>query len=189
MAPSRPLRSRGVVVRVSTLRFGRVVLIIAELFFTLAPCASQTVSTEITSPRSTLDEAVDRAIARERALIDMLKTRTPLIETYLQDLRFDPQAGPVPIGDHYFLGRMDLRETVDRRDYLPKRGGFQSVLLGGFSKLYKIEYNPLGFSWMIFADRNDFNRQTYQFKFAHREFLGDVRCLVFDVTPKKGTGN
>jgi len=42
---------------------------------------------------------------------------------------------------------------------------------------------------MIFADFNDFNRETYQFKFAHREFLGDVRCLVFDVIPRKGTGN
>jgi hypothetical protein len=135
-----------------------------------------------------MDQVVDRAIARERALIDMLKTRTPLIETYLQDLRFDPQAGPVPTQDHYFLGRMDLSETVDRRDYLPKEGGFQRMLLGGFGKLYKIEYKPLGFAWMIFPDRNDFNRQTYRFKFAHREFLGDVRCIVFDVSPRKSTG-
>jgi hypothetical protein len=130
---------------------------------------------------------VDRAIERERALIDMLKTRTPLIETYLQDLRFDPRAGPVPTQDHYFFGRMDLRDTVDRRDYLPKRGGFRSSLLGGFNKLYKIEYNPLGFSWMIFADRQNFDRETYKFKFARREFLGDVRCIVFDVTPKTDT--
>ena len=173
--------------RVSTLRFGPVALTIAGVFLTGVPCASQTSSTTFTGPYPTMDQVVDRAIARERALIDMLKTRTPLIETYLQDLRFDPQAGPVPVRDHYFLGRMDLSETVDRRDYLPKPGGFQKLLLGGFSKLYKIEYNPLGFSWMIFADRNDFNRQTYQFRFAQREFLGDVRCIVFDVSPKKGT--
>lgn len=136
-----------------------------------------------------MNEVVDRTIAREHALIAMLKSRTPLIETYLQDLKFDPRGGPVPIRDHYFFGRMDLREAVDRSDFLPKRGGFKRSLLGGFGKAYKIEYNPMGFSWMIFADRNDFNRQTYQFKFARREFLGDVRCLVFDVTPKKGTGN
>ena len=175
--------------RVSFFRLGPAATTIAAMFLALIPCASQTVRTQLTSSRPTIDEALDRAIVRERALIDMLKTRTPLIETYLQDLRFDPRVGPVPVRDHYFLGRMDLRETVDRRDYLPKRGGFQSILLGGFSKLYKIEYNPLGFSWMIFADRNSFNRQTYKFKFAHREFLGDVRCIVFDVTPKKGTGN
>jgi Peptidase family M48 len=175
-------------VRVSTLRFVPPALTIAVVFLTTAPCQPQTASAALTNPRPTMDQVVDHAIARERALIEMLKTRTPLIETYLQDLKFDPERGPVPVQDHYFFGRMDLRETVDRRDYLPKRGGFERMLLGGFNRLYKIEYNPLGFSWMIFPDRDDFNRKTYRFKFAHREFLGDVRCIVFDVTPKKGTG-
>ena len=140
-------------------------------------------------PSTIMDQIVDRAIERERALINMLKTRTPLVETYLQDLKFDPQAGPIPARDYYFLGRMDLSETIDRRDYLQKRGGFRGRLLGGFNALYKIQYDPVGFSWMVFADRTDFNRHTYKFKYVRREFLGMVRCLVFDVTPKNGTGN
>jgi hypothetical protein len=41
---------------------------------------------------------------------------------------------------------------------------------------------------MIFADRTDFDRQHYDFHYARREFLGDVRCLVFDLTPKKDAG-
>ena len=41
---------------------------------------------------------------------------------------------------------------------------------------------------MIFADRDDFDRAHYDFKYVHREFLGDVRCIVFDVTPKKDAG-
>jgi hypothetical protein len=41
---------------------------------------------------------------------------------------------------------------------------------------------------MIFADRSDFDKQHYDFHYARREFLGDVRCLVFDVTPKKDAG-
>jgi hypothetical protein len=41
---------------------------------------------------------------------------------------------------------------------------------------------------MIFADRDDFDRGHYSFKYVHREFQGDVRCLVFDVTPKKDSG-
>jgi hypothetical protein len=137
----------------------------------------------------TMDQVVDRAIEREHALIEMLKTRTPLIETYLQDLKFDPKTGPTPVRDHYFLGRMDFGESVDRRDYLAKPSSFESRLLGGFNKLYKLEYQPIGFSWMMFADRNDFNRRTYDFEYARREFVGDVRCFVFLVTPKKGTGN
>ena len=61
-------------------------------------------------------------------------------------------------------------------------------LLGGLTKRFKFQYQPLGFSWMIFADRNDFDRQHYNFHYARREFLGDVRCLVFDLTPKKDAG-
>src|SRR5882724_2237165 len=39
---------------------------------------------------STMDQVVDRAIEREHALMEMLKTRTPFVETYLQNLKFDP---------------------------------------------------------------------------------------------------
>jgi hypothetical protein len=137
---------------------------------------------------TTLDRVVDLAIEREHALMEMLKTRTPLVETYIQDLKFDPQVGPSPVQDHYFLGRMDLGEHVDRRDYLSKGTSFETHLLGGFTRLYKLEYKPLGFSWMIYADRDDFNRQTYNFKYLRREFLGDIRCIVFEVSPKQGTG-
>jgi hypothetical protein len=111
-----------------------------------------------------------------------------LVETYLQNLKVDPQAGPAPAQDHYFLGRMDLGVRVGRLDYLSNDTSFESRLLGGFSRLYKLEYKPLGFSWMIYADRDDFNRQTYDFKYVRREFLGDVRCIVFAVSAKPGTG-
>jgi hypothetical protein len=30
--------------------------------------------------------------------------------------------------------------------------------LGGVTKMFKFEYKPMGFSWMIFADREDFDR-------------------------------
>jgi hypothetical protein len=140
------------------------------------------------APPTTMDQVVDRAIAREHALMDMLKMRTPLVETYLQNLKPDPKLGPVPSEDHYFLGRLDLSQTVDRRDYLSKDESFEKNLLGGVSKLFKFEYKPMGFSWMIFADRDDFDRGHYGFKYVRREFLGDVRCLVFDVTPKKDAG-
>src|SRR5262252_57437 len=176
------------VMPVSAPRIGSAVLT-ALFFLAWLPGAAQSASPALSTARPTMDQIMDRAIERERALMDMLKTRTPLIETYLQDLKFDPREGPIPVEDHYFFGRMDLKDSVDRRDYLPRQFGFRKSLLGGFNKLYKIEYQPLGFSWMIFADRTNFDRETYKFKFAHREFLGDVRCLVFEVTPKKGTGN
>jgi hypothetical protein len=136
---------------------------------------------------TTLDQVVDRIIARENGLMDMLKTRTPIVETYLQNLELDPQMGPVPKDDRYFLGRMDLSETIDRTSYLNDES-MEKHLLGGLTKLFKIQYQPLGFSWMIFADRTDFDKQHYDFRYVRREFLGEVRTLVFDVTPKKGSG-
>jgi Peptidase family M48 len=157
------------------------------------PLATPDVTSKKSTPlpsnqSSPMREIVDRAIEREHGLIELLKNRTPLIETYLQELEFDPHLGPVPVRDRYFLGRVDLRESVDRLNYLPKEGSIEKRLLGGFGRLYKVQYNPIGFSWMMFADRSDFNRKTYDFKYLHREFLGDVRCLVFEVTPRKGSG-
>jgi hypothetical protein len=170
-------------------------VIAVSLLLTLSanaqPSANRAASASTASasaPSTMMDQVVDRALEREHALIEMLKTRTPLVETYLQNLKFDPQVGPTPVQDHYFLGRMDLGESMDRRDYLSKNTSFESHLLGGFTKLFKFEYKPMGFSWMIYADRDDFNRHIYDFKYVHREFLGDVRCIVFDVSAKKGTG-
>lgn len=158
------------------------------------PTQAQTslAQTNLAAP-TTMDQVVDRVILREKDLIKFLSPRTPIVETYLQNLAQDPQLGPIPQDDHYFLGRMDLSDSIDRSDYLQDKGkdkedGMEKRLLGGLTKKFKFQYQPLGFSWMIFADRNDFDRQHYDFHYARREFLGDVRCLVFDLTPKKDAG-
>jgi hypothetical protein len=160
--------------------------------------ASQSQTQQATAPAptpsvlpqpTTMDQVVDRFIEREHGLMKALATRTPVVETYLQNLTADPQLGPVPSADHYFLGRMDMGETVDRKDYLKEQDkGMETRLMGGFNKLFKVQYQPMGFSWMVYADRTDFDRAHYDFHYIRREFLGDVRCLVFDVTPKKNSG-
>jgi len=138
---------------------------------------------------TTMDQVVDRFIEREHGLIKAMANRTPVVETYLQNLTADAQLGPIPSEDHYFLGRMDMGESIDRKDYLKdQERSMQQRLMGGFQKLYKVQYQPLGFSWMVYADRTDFDRQHYDFHYVRREFLGEVRCLVFDVMPKKNSG-
>ncbi len=136
-------------------------LIAVSLLFTLSVGAQQPAALS-----TTMDQVVDRVVEREHALMDMLKSRTPFVETYLQDVKFDPKTGREPAQDHYFLGRMDLSGSVDRRDYLTRDASLESHLLGGFTRLFKFEYRPMGFSWMIYADRDDFNRKTYDFKFV-----------------------
>jgi hypothetical protein len=157
------------------------------------PAAAPTPNAQPVAPQAgpqptTMDQVVDRFVLREKGLVKMLQTRTPVIETYLQNLTLDPALGPIPQNDKYFLGRIDLSTTIDRKDYIHDDQSMEKHLLGGFSKLFKVQYQPLGFSWMIFADRNDFDRQHYDFRYVRREFLGDVRCLVFDVTPKPKSG-
>lgn len=142
------------------------------------------------APRTpvSVDQVVDAIIEREHALIQFLHDRTPLVETYLQNLQPDTKLGAVPKEDHYFLGRLDLSD-VDRRDYLTKETSFQRTLMGGVTKLFRLQYQPMGFSWMIFADRQNFDRAHYDFHYVRREFLGEVRTLVFEVTPKKNAGS
>ena len=58
---------------------------------------------------------------------------------------------------------MDFSESIDRKDYM-KQPSMENRLLGGFTKFFNVQYQPLGFSWMIFADRDDFDREHYDFK-------------------------
>jgi hypothetical protein len=160
----------------------------------VAPSTATTADTQASAPApapapTTMDQVVTVFIEREHALIKMLSTRTPIVETYLQDLTSDSVLGPVPSADHYFLGRMDMGQTVERKDYLKDENvSMRTRMMGGFQRLFKVQYQPLGFSWMVYADHTDFDREHYGFTYVRREFLGEVRCLVFDVTPKKDAG-
>src|SRR5215510_16330191 len=73
------------------------------------PAAVQPVSTTpglAIAPQNTqrtpasVDQVVDQIIEREHALMAYLKNRTPLVETYLQNLTPDQKLGAVPKEDH-----------------------------------------------------------------------------------------
>jgi hypothetical protein len=44
-------------------------------------------------------------------------------------------------------------------------------------------FDPAGFLQMIYVDRGQFDRAHYHFAYSRREFLGEVRCIAFDVIP------
>ena len=140
---------------------------------------------------SSLDQVVDRISSREAALVGSLRQYSPLVETYIQNLRPDDQLGSVPAGDNYFLGRADLSTGVELKSLTEKAGASHKVL-GGLKGwfTFSLQYLPRGFLQMIYIDTNGFDRQHYKFDYVRREFLGEVRCLVFDVTPlpKSGKG-
>jgi hypothetical protein len=138
-----------------------------------------------------LAKVVDTVIAREHELLKNLRKYSPRVETYIQDLRPDPELGTVPVNDHYFLGRMDFQRGVAFRSFLPQPGlAHRTVkgITGQITQLYSMPYQVGEFTYMIVIDGSRFDRQHYQLDFVSREFLGNVRCVVFDVQPRPGTG-
>jgi hypothetical protein len=51
-----------------------------------------------------------------------------------------------------------------------------------------MEYMPQGFLQMIYLDNSGFDKEHYKFDYVRREFLGEIRTLVFDVTPTAKAG-
>jgi len=152
----------------------RSCLLIVLTLLTSAPISASS------KPKSNPDQAIDRIIANERALADTIRSYSPMVETYLQRMQPDNTLGFVPSEDHYFLGRVQFQQTKEEF-YLDKR--LVERMAGSFSKFYSM--SPVGFSSMIFVDRSGFDRKNYQLRYMQSEFLGEVRCLIYEVSPRK----
>src|SRR5215831_3753535 len=140
------------------------------------------------TPR-TMEEAIDRVVTSENRLYNNIKNYSPLVETYIQNLKPDKDLGYVPGGDRYFLGRADFSKGVALVSHseTDNKGKRFFTSIGNFFS-FAMQYLPDGFLQMIFIDTNGFDKQHYKFDFVRREFLGEVRCYVFDVTPLPKTG-
>jgi len=93
----------------------------------------------------------------------------------------------VPDGDKYFLGRAELGKGVELEP-LEHDSGMKHKVFGSWASFFSTEFVPRGFLQMIYLDMNGFDRQHYKIEYIRREFLGEVRCLVFDVDPLPKTG-
>jgi hypothetical protein len=158
---------------------------ILPVAFVLSTMSLATNGQQLTSP----DEVVAKIVAQENAEGQLLRQYTPLVETYVQYLRADNQAGSVPHGDKYFLGRAELARGTELEP-LDRTASLNDKLFGGLKGFFSSEFVPRGFLQMIYVDVDGFDRNHYRFEYARREFLGEVRCLVFDIEPlpKSGKG-
>src|ERR1039457_6576716 len=59
------------------------------------------------------DVVVDKISTRELLFVKNLREYSPMVETYIQNMRPDKDLGSVPISDKYFLGRVKLQ--TDRK--------------------------------------------------------------------------
>ena len=136
---------------------------------------------------NSFDQMIDKTIEREHFFMAQMKQLHPLVETYIQNLKQDKEIdAPVPVSDVYFLGRLDMSEGADDRTFSsPTTAGLGKRMLSKLKDVYSVKFLPLGFAQMVILDQ-DFRRANYDFTFVRREFLGEVRCVVLDVAPKKG---
>src|SRR5271169_761008 len=137
----------------------------------------------------TMDQVIDRVITNENRLDQQIRQYSPLVETYIQNLKPDKDLGYVPAGDKYFLGRADFAKGVALVSLSDAQSKGKKVFgsVGNFFS-FAMQFLPDGFLQMIFIDTNGFDKQHYKFDYVRREFLGEVRCLVFDVSPQEKSG-
>ncbi|MGC2163064.1 MAG: hypothetical protein WA634_14220 [Silvibacterium sp.] len=139
---------------------------------------------------------IQRAIQREHATIQLIRKSTPVVQTYIQNMRPDPKLYAVPVSDEYSIARVDFGKTFTAETYDSRsksRGFFRGTTkyLSDLTKSFHMSYSETGFMQMMFMDPVGFDQQHYDFTFVRREFLGSVRTWVFDVHPKasvKGYG-
>jgi hypothetical protein len=153
-----------------------------------APPQNQPAAAPAPAPAGSADATVngilDKVIGREAVLVAQMKTMHPVVETYLQDLDKDDDLAFRPTGDKYFLGKLDFA-AEDREHSFMRGKPVPSKLTGKFSQLYSVQYLPGGFAQMLVVDGH-FDKQNYNFEYVRREFIGQIRTLVFDVLPRKG---
>jgi len=138
----------------------------------------------------TVAQAIDKIVAQEQAEVQTLRQYSPLVETYIQLVRPDKELGAVPDGDRYFLGRAELAKGVELEPLIANGSSSSAKqrLLSSLTGFFSAEFLPRGFLQMIYLDTDGFDRQHYKFTYVGREFLGEVRCVVFDIDPLPNSG-
>jgi hypothetical protein len=138
-------------------------------------------------PAASFDQIVTRITQRENLFLVNIKNYQPLLETYIQNLKADQELGSVPASDQYFLGRLDMSRGVNAISFLNDRTGLIHSIFGTLTGWNSMKYSGVGFATIV-PDERGLDSSVYDFTFVRREFLGEVRCIVLDVQPKKGTG-
>src|ERR1700747_2448119 len=108
----------------------------------------------------TMDQVIDRVITNENRLNQQMRQYSPLVETYIQNLKPDKDLGEVPAGDKYFLGRADFSKTVALASLTESNSKGKKIFSGiGNFFSFAMQFLPDGFLQMIFIDTSGFDSQ------------------------------
>jgi hypothetical protein len=130
----------------------------------------------------TVEDVADRVAKSESGVLARMRALQPIVEVYIQGM--DEKLGTTPIRDEYFLGQFHWSDTMGPQltPLTPERGNLAHAV--GFFKVFSTQYLPDGFAAMAAGDWRGLDPARYDFTFVRREFLGEARCLVFEVQPK-----
>jgi hypothetical protein len=132
----------------------------------------------------TADQVIARMTKREARFLTEIRAYSPLLETYIQEMKPDKELGFIPGGDNYFLGRLDMSRGVGTISFSEDKSGWIRRIFGALPGINTMKYSALDFAAVV-PDQRGLDVQNYDFKFVRREFLGEVRCYVFDIRPKQ----
>src|SRR5208282_77051 len=101
----------------------------------------------------TMDQVIDRVIVNENRASQQIRQYSPLVETYIQNLKPDKDLGYAPAGDKYFLGRADFAKGVSLISLTDTNTKGKKIFgtIGNFFS-FALQFVPDGFLQMIFID-------------------------------------
>jgi hypothetical protein len=118
------------------------------------------------------DSAAVVAGRLEKALETLMTTTTLVSDIYAQTFRLDPLLGWGRVSDHHALTTV----TIPKVDLVMSSGA-------SFSRLKRI---PPKLVDLFSPDWLGFDHSRYRFTDAGMEFVGELKCYVFDVEPLAG---
>jgi hypothetical protein len=168
-----------------------VYILVVAIAFGAAAGARSDNSDTTTKPAPAHNEAAaERIFQQEARLVENMHNYTPLVETYLQRLKPDPDLDAVPDKDRYFLGRFAFggKKLTNTAFKDQNRARLLTRVLDRLDSFYRINYGHVSFMQMIFLNQ-EFDKDHYDLRYLRQQFLGEVRTLVFDVVPRPSGHN
>jgi hypothetical protein len=161
---------------------------ITGLLVAVALCATPLAAQDRQSS-DILAQIEQKIIEREHQEVDTIRKYSPLVETYIQRVsnKKSDQESWEPDGDRYLIGHANFSKGLGLEPIQARKDNLMHQTVTDLNRFFGIgiDYLPKGFLQMIYPDTNGLDKRIYNFAYVRREFLGEVRTLVFDVTPQR----
>jgi len=153
--------------------------ILATVVLGFVLVGSGTIASAAAEPQQarTMDQVIDRVITNENRLDQQIRQYTPLVETYIQNLKPDKDLGYVPAGDKYFLGRADFSKGVQLVSLSNAESKGKKIFgsVGNFFS-FAMQFLPDGFLQMILSTPTDSTSSTTSLIMCGANFL--AKCAA-----------